>query len=145
MSLGPCYEMKNKSDYRIRILRIGVGVLCLVTPAFAALDFHDYDDDLMRDLDRTIKFFEPDITARNAQAAKEDAAILLDGFHYTEDYFGKKGVDDAVKISRDGSKLIEAVLQSVDKGDFDAAAAAARDAPQLCKSCHDLYKPRLAR
>ena len=28
-----------------------------------ALDFHDYDNDLMRDLDKTIKYFEPDITA----------------------------------------------------------------------------------
>jgi hypothetical protein len=137
--------MKSKTSYRSPLLRVGFCVLLLATPAAAGLDLHDYDDDLMRDLDRTIKFFEPDINAQNASAAKEDAAILLEGFRYTEDYFGKKGVEDAVAISRDGSKLIEAVLQSVEKGDFDAAAIAARDAPQLCKSCHDLYKPRLAR
>jgi cytochrome c556 len=50
-----------------------------------------------------------------------------------------------VAISRDGSKLVGAVMEHVEKGDFDAAAAAARETPQLCKSCHDLYKPRLAR
>jgi hypothetical protein len=137
--------MKDKTKFRMILLRIGFGVACLATPALAALDFHDYDDDLMRDLDRTIKFFEPDITAKNAQAAKEDAEILLDGFRYTEDYFEKKGVSDAVAISRDGTKLIGAVMQNVEKGDFDAAAAAAREATQVCKSCHDLYKPRLAR
>ncbi|MBY6242236.1 hypothetical protein K3F48_13765 [Methylosinus sp. Sm6] len=126
------------------LLRVGSFVLVLATPALA-LDLHDYDDDLMRDLDRTIKFFEPDITAQNASAAKEDAAILLEGFRYTEDYFGKKGVADAVAISRDGSKLVDVVLRNVEKGDFDSAAAAARDTTQVCKSCHELYKPRLAR
>jgi hypothetical protein len=137
--------MKSKTNYRKTLLRVGFGVLVFATQALAELDLHDYDDDLMRDLDRTIKFFEPDITAQNASAAKEDAAILLEGFRYTEDYFGKKGVADAVAISRDGSKLVDAVLRNVEKGDFDAAAAAARDTPQVCKSCHDLYKPRLGR
>ncbi|OBS52239.1 hypothetical protein A8B73_11595 [Methylosinus sp. 3S-1] len=137
--------MKNTKSRHRMLLRVGSCVLALATPAFAGLDLHDYDDDLMRDLDRTIKVFEPDITAQNAAAAKEDAAILLEGFRYTEDYFGKKGVADAVAISRDGSRLVDAVLRNVDKGDFDAAATAARDAPQLCKSCHDLYKPRLGR
>lgn len=117
----------------------------LASPAIAAIDLKDYDDDLMRDLDRTIKFFEPDITAKNAQAAKEDAEILLDGFRYTEDYFSKKGKDDAVAISRDGSRLVDSVVQNIDKGDFEAAASAARDTTQACKSCHELYKPRLAR
>jgi hypothetical protein len=136
--------MKNTKSYRKMLLRVGSFIIALATPAFA-LDLHDYDDDLMRDLDRTIKVFEPDLTAQNAAAAKEDAAILLEGFRYTEDYFGKKGVADAVAISRDGSKLVDAVLRHVEKGDFDAAAAAARGATQLCKSCHDLYKPRLGR
>lgn len=137
--------MKNKPSYRNAFLRVGSCVLLLAAPAFAGLDLHDYDDDLMRDLDRTIKVFEPDITAQNAPAAKEDAAILLEGFRYTEDYFGKKGVADAVAISRDGSKLVDAVLRNVEKGDFDAAAVVARGATEVCKSCHDLYKPRLAR
>ncbi len=115
-------------------------------PVAAALDFHDYDNDLMRDLEKTIKYFEPDITAKNADAAKEDANLLADGFRYTEDYFAKKGgADDAVEISRKGAKLIADVRNYVEKSDFDAAAAAAREAPDVCKSCHDIYKPRLAR
>jgi hypothetical protein len=114
-------------------------------PVLAAIDLHDYDNDLMRDLDKTIKYFEPDITAKNADAAKEDAQVLLDGFKYTESYFAKKGADDAVDISRKGLKIISDVLTNVDGADFEAAAAAAREAPQLCKSCHDIYKPRLAR
>ncbi len=115
-------------------------------PMAAAMDFHDYDDELMRDLDKTVKYFEPDITAKNADAAKEDAGVLSDGFHYTEDYFAKKGdATDAVEISRKGAKLIAQARDYVEKADFDAAAAAAREAATACKSCHDIYKPRLAR
>jgi hypothetical protein len=115
-------------------------------PVFAALDLHDYDNDLMRDLEKTIKYFEPDITAKNADAVKEDADLLADGFRYTESYFSKKGnAADAVEISKKGAKLIAEVRADIEKADFEAAAAVAREAPEVCKSCHDIYKPRLAR
>ena len=121
------------------------GALCASAPVWAALDLHDYDDELMKDLEKSIKYFEGDITAKNAEAAKEDAAVLAEGFRYTGDYFAKKGLPDAVEISKKGSALIADVQSIVDKADFDGAATAARGAPDLCKSCHDLYKPRLAR
>jgi hypothetical protein len=130
-----------------RILIVALGLLLSAAAAAApTFDFRDYDDDLMRDLEKTIKYFEPDITAQNADAAREDAAILMDGFRYTESYFMKKGgADDAVQISRKGAKLINDVQDDVGKSDFDSAAAAAREATTVCKSCHDIYKPRLAR
>jgi hypothetical protein len=124
---------------------IALAALLSGAPVIASIDLHDYDNDLMRDLDKTIKYFEPDLTAQNADAAKEDAQVLLDGFKYTEGYFSKKGAQDAVEISRKGVKVIGEVLASVDSNNFEAAAAAARQTPELCKSCHDLYKPRLAR
>jgi hypothetical protein len=127
-------------------LAFGAGLLASAAGAAPSLDFHDYDDDLMRDLDRTIKYFEPDITAGNAEAAKEDLELLADGFRYTEGYFSKRtGADDAVAISRKGAKIIADVRSLIEKSDFDAAAAAARETPNVCKSCHDIYKPRLAR
>jgi hypothetical protein len=130
----------------IGLFLVAMGLPMILASPVAAFDFKDYDTDLMRDLDKTIKYFEPDITGKNADAAKEDAETLLGGFRYTEDYFTKKGgADDAVEISRKGVKLIADVEQLLEKSDFDAAAAAARDAPNLCKSCHDVYKPRLAR
>lgn len=129
-----------------RLLAISLSIIALgVGPVIAAIDLRDYDDDLMRDLERTIKYFEPDITARNSEASKEDGEVLLGGFRYTESYFAKKGADDAVAISRRGLELIGSVLKDIERNDFESAAAAARDATQLCKSCHDLYKPRLAR
>jgi hypothetical protein len=126
-------------------LRPAFGAALLASPALAAIDLQGYDTDLMRDLEKTVKYFEPDIAAKNEQGAKEDAEVLLDGFRYTESYFSKKGAQDAVDISRNGVKLVDAALKNVAQGDFEAAAAAAREATQACKSCHDLYKPRLAR
>jgi len=129
-----------------RVVLISLGLFIGGAAAAPVLDFKDYDNDLMRDLDRTIKYFEPDITAGNADAAKEDIATLADGFRYTEDYFSKKtGADDAVEISRKGAKVIADVRELIEKSDFEGAAAAAREAPNVCKSCHDIYKPRLAR
>lgn len=130
---------------REKVLIFGLSLLVSGAAAAPGLDFRDYDDDLMRDLDKTIKYFEPDITAQNADAAREDASVLADGFRYTESYFAKKGKEDAVAISRKGAKLINDVQDYVEKSDFDAAAAAAREATSVCKSCHDIYKPRLAR
>ncbi len=113
--------------------------------AYAAhrdIDLKDYDDDLMRDLDKTIKYFEPDITAGNAEGALEDAGILQDGFKYTEKYFSKKAdADDAVKISRDGLAYIEAAVKALQANDFSAAAEAARGAAATCRACHEIYKP----
>jgi hypothetical protein len=128
------------------LLLIGFSLLASAAAAAPGFDYKDYDDELMRDLEKTIKYFEPDITAQNADAAREDAAVLADGFRYTEDYFRKKdGAQDAVEISRKGSKLISEINDYLGKSEFEQAAAAARDATTVCKSCHDIYKPRLAR
>ncbi|ARN83381.1 hypothetical protein DSM21852_37350 [Methylocystis bryophila] len=124
----------------------GMSLLASAATATPLSDYRDYDDDLMRDLERTVKFFEPDITAQNADAALEDAEVLAGGFRYTEDYFRRKpGTEDAVEISRKGGKLIAEARASIGKADFEAAAATAREATTVCKSCHDIYKPRLAR
>lgn len=116
-----------------------------IDPTYAQhrdIDLHDYDDDLMRDLDRTIKYFEPDIAAGNAQNAMDDAAVLEDGFKYTKDYFTKKGdAEDAVQISKDGLDQIAGAIKSVSESDFDAAADRARAVAKTCRACHDIYKP----
>ena len=94
----------------VTLLSICVTLSC--GPVIAAIDFHGYDDDLMRDLDKTIKYFEPDITAKNADAARDDAAVLQEGFKYTEAFFAKNGAEDAVKISREGTQRISDALNS---------------------------------
>lgn len=109
-------------------------------------DYADYDDDLMKDLDRTIKYFEPDVSGGNDAGVADDIAVLRQGFQYTEKYFAKRGnAPDAVKISEDGLKALDAVQQNFAAKDVDAAAAKARDVAETCRSCHDVYKPKQAR
>ena len=106
------------------------------------LDLHDYDDDLMKTLDQTIKYFEPDITAGNARGSAEDAEILQEAFKWMENYFTKKGnADDAVKIAQNGQVLIAAAMKSMAEKNLDAAGDSARDLARTCRSCHDIYKP----
>jgi len=110
------------------------------------LDYKDYDDELMKTLEQTIKYFEPDIGGENLTGIAEDATILNDGFKYTEKYFTNKGnYPDAVKWSKDGQAYIASVLKNVQDKNFDAAAEAARGATKTCKSCHEVYKPNQSR
>jgi hypothetical protein len=142
---GSNRRLTEKFMIRKLVILFALGAATLASSAYAEhrdIDLHDYDDDLMRDLDKTIKYFEPDITARNAQGALDDAAVLQDGFKYTEGYFAKKGdADDAVQLSKEGLGYIAAAIKSVSENNFDAAAEAARGAAKTCRACHDTYKP----
>jgi hypothetical protein len=135
--------MKNNAFLVVTLTALLINFTCMAKSA--ELDFKDYDDDLMRTLDKTIKYFEPDITAKNVEGATEDGEILLDGFKYAEDYFSKANKADAVQIAQEGSALVSLALQLVAKDDFEGAAANAREAIEKCKACHDIYRPRLSR
>jgi len=115
---------------------LGAGVV------FAELDLSDFDDDLMRTMDDTNKYLEPDINAKNLKNAKEGAETIRQGLKWTEDYFVHKGgVDDGVKLAQEGQVLAQTILQALDQNDFDKASASARAMTKNCRSCHDLYKP----
>jgi hypothetical protein len=115
--------------------------LGVASAAFVPLDLGDFDDDLMRDMDNAAKDLEPVLGAGNGAAAKEDAEVLAHGFKWTEDYFDKKQVPDAVKFAKDSSRDLDQVVSLLEKKDFPAAAAAARDMTKACRTCHDVYKP----
>lgn len=118
-----------------------LAAICVATLAVAEVDLTDFDNDLMRSMDDSIKSFEPNIVAHNKERALADAQILWDGFKWTEDYFIKKGgADDAVEISRRALTSTQAVIDLLNASDFDKAALAARDAARTCRSCHDIYK-----
>jgi len=109
---------------------------------YADIDLTDFDDDSMRDMDDANKDLGPVLGAKNAQAALADAQVIQSVLKETEAYFAKKGgTDDAVKIAQQGEVALAGVVTALDKNDFDAAGAAARDTAKNCRTCHDLYKP----
>jgi hypothetical protein len=125
--------------------RLFTGVI-IAASMFAAhgladVDLGDFDNDLMRGMEDSIKSFEPNIAARNSQRALADAQILWDGFKWTEDYFTKKGgAEDAVEIARQALEHTGSVMQFLEANDFENAANAARSAARTCRTCHDIYK-----
>lgn len=126
---------------------VGIGLdLCVAMAEPQKSEYADYDDDLMKDLDRTIKYFEPDVTGGNDAGVVDDIAVLKQGFEYTEKYFAKRGnAPDAVKISQDGLKALNEVQHLFTEKNVDGAAEKARDVTDACKACHDVYKPKQAR
>ena len=124
--------------------RTGVALLALAMAgvAYANIDLSDFDDDVMRSMDDAVKAFEPNVAAKNGVRALDDAAVLREGFVWTEQYFvAKGGADDAVQISQQGTALIDKAIKALQAKDFEAAATHARAAAKTCRSCHDLYKP----
>jgi hypothetical protein len=106
------------------------------------IDLKDFDDDAMRDMDDANKDLQPVIGAKNAQQALTDTQMMQSVLKEAEDYFSKKGgTQDAVRFAQAGEASLNAVVSALNRGDFDAAGAAARDVTRNCKSCHDVYKP----
>jgi len=129
-----------------------IGLVLLAVPAYGTalhpeIDLGKFDDQLMRDLDRTIKYFEPDVTAGNADNAADDAATLQDGLKWLEDYFVNKGpsAQHAVEIARASQLSLASAIKSLNAHDLPAAAVSAREVSQSCRSCHDEYRPEKAR
>jgi len=111
------------------------------------LDLHDYDDDLMRTLEQTLKYFEPDVSDGNLKTYDDDVQLIQYTFGWVKDYFGKKGNDGAkgVVIAQQGLDLLAAIDKDVKAKNFQAAGDKAHQFSQICRSCHDIYKPNLAR
>ena len=121
-------------------------------PAFGTalhpeIELSKFDDQLMRDLDRTIKYFEPDVTAGNVDGASDDAATLQEGLKWLEDYFTNKGpsAQHAVEIARASQISLAAAMKALNAHDLQAAGASAREVSQACRSCHEEYRPEKAR
>lgn len=126
-----------------RFYAMGLCAVLATSIAVAAIDLSDFDDDLMKTMDETNKYLEPDINGKNAKNAREGIDILQEGLKWTEDYFvSKGGADDAVALAQKGQQHIVEIRQALEANDFDKAAAAARELTKNCRACHDKYKPR---
>jgi hypothetical protein len=135
--------MRRKWIAVLGALGIAVG---LAGPLIAAgpisLDLSDFNDDVMRDLDDTMKRLDSDISLRDAKSVASDSALIREGLQYAQDYFTKKGnVDDAVRWARQGRDLAEAVAGAAQANDYDTSLNKYDLLVKTCRSCHDVYKP----
>jgi hypothetical protein len=121
---------------------IGAALAIAAALAHAELDFSDFDDVLMQDMEHAVKALEPHIGAHDAAAATHDAELIRDGLQWAERYFaGKSGTDDAVAWAKEGQAHAAEVVSSLSAHDFQTAAAAARGLAKTCRTCHDAYRP----
>ena len=127
---------------RKQVLLLGFSLAVMTGIALAEIDLSDFDDDVMKTMDETNKYLEPDINGKNAKSALEGLEVIQQGMKWTEEYFIHKGnTPDAVKLAKEGEQYILQIRQALDANDFDKAAAGARELTKNCRACHDLYKP----
>ncbi len=127
---------------RAAALVLFVGLLGTLAFAAANIDLTDFDDDVMRSMDDTLKSLDSDLATRNAREAQAHAQLIHDGLHWAEEYFTRKGnVEAAVQLAKQGEQLATDVAKSVAASDFDTALTNYDSLVKTCRRCHDAYKP----
>jgi hypothetical protein len=129
----------------LRLPHRGVACGCLLAlllalPARSASVFEF--DVWMRAIDQRSVSVQRHIEARRLDAATADARELERLYGLMERYFiDDYAARDGAQISQDGRLLAALIPGALQRGDFDAAARAARDIALACNDCHDPYKP----
>ena len=122
---------------------IAIASLAMAATAIAAdLDFSDFDDSLMRSMDDAIKELDSNVGGQEKQGALENAALLRDGLAKAEQYFSARtDTPRAPGFARDSQQQLTLLVESIEAGNFDAAAGNVRALARSCKACHQAYKP----
>ena len=125
------------------VLAASMATLVFLGVAFAAdIDFSDFDDSLMRDMDDAVKELDSNVGGGDAAASLTNVKVLRDGFAWAEKYFAAK--PDAPLghgFVKDGIGHLDSLEKSLGAGDFDGANAGLRGVVKSCKACHEAYKP----
>lgn len=124
---------------------IAAAAICaaLLVPSLSARSASVFEFDVwMRAIDQRSVSVQRHIESRRAEAATADARELERLYGLMERYFAKDyEARDGAQISQDGRLLAALIPGALERGDFDAAARAARDIALACNDCHDPYKP----
>jgi len=119
-----------------------LALLGTLASAAANIDLTDFNDDVMRNMDDTVKSLDSDLAGHDRKSAQADAGSIRDGLHWAEEYFTRKGkVEDAVQLAKQGEGLASDVAKLAASNDFDAALASYDSLVKTCRRCHDAYKP----
>jgi cytochrome c556 len=80
--------------------------------------------------------------ASNADATKENAAVLKQAFADTETFWKGRGRTDAVQWAQDARKHVDAIDHAATAGNWDEVKSMAGTLGQSCQSCHTAYRER---
>jgi cytochrome c556 len=118
-----------------------MGALAVAATA-ADIDFTDFDDALMRDMDDAVKELDSNVGGQDAIASLANVVVLRDGLVWAEKYFAAKPEAPlGAGFARDGIEHLAAVEKALGAGDFDSALPGVRGVVKSCKACHEAYKP----
>lgn len=131
---------------RTRIAVLGafsVGLACsLVAAGAGTLDLSDFNADLMRQMDDTLRNLDSGIATRDAKSIATDARFIRESLRSAQNYFSAKGqLDDAVRWARQGQALADALAAAAQAGDFESSLENYDSLAKNCRSCHDVYRP----
>ncbi len=123
-------------------LAAALALLTTLACAAADIDLTDFNEDVMKNMDDTVKALDTDLATRDASSAQLDAQKIGQGLHWAQEYFARKGnVDDAVQMAKQGETLAADVGRSAASNDFDTALSTYDTLVKTCRRCHDVYKP----
>jgi cytochrome c556 len=83
------------------------------------------------------------LAGSNADAAKQQAAVLGPAFGDVEAFWKTRGKADASGWARDARQHVDAIARAAAAGRWDEAATPATALGQACQSCHAAYRERL--
>jgi hypothetical protein len=127
---------------RNRLLAMGALALIATVALAADIDYSDFDDTLMRDMDDAIKELDSNVGGQDAQASQANIDVLMHGLGQAEKYFAAKAeTPRGAGLAREGQEHLALVSQAIQAKDFDAASTAVRGVVRSCKACHEAYKP----
>jgi cytochrome c556 len=118
------------------------GAGSLVAAGSVTLDLSDFDADLMRQMDDTVRDLDSGIATRDAKAVATDARFIRESLQSAQDYFSRKGqLEDAVRWASQGQALADALAAAARAGDFETSLKKFDSLVKNCRACHDVYKP----
>ena len=127
-----------------RLLATSLALVATVALASGAadIDYSDFDDDLMRNMDDAIKDLDSNVGGQDAEASLANVNALREGLAVAEKYFAAKPeTPRGAGLAREGQEHLALVAQALAAKDFDTASTNVRGVVRTCKACHEAYKP----
>ena len=97
---------------------------------------------VMKELGATAASLRKNVTAKDYDGLAKDAATLQKDFEAAAKFWGDRKVDDALTLSKNGSKAAADLAAAVTAKDDAKIAAASTAVTSTCAACHMAHRIR---